>query len=85
MLAPLLLLVAVVPSQNDSRHPDAVVIFECQFDRPWDVNYDDWPDNWRRTLGPKMPHYVNAKIAADPTRTDNSSMTIDVNGGMLIH
>jgi hypothetical protein len=81
LLLPLLLLVAVVPNQNDTRHPDAVVIFECQFDRPWDVNYDDWPDNWRRTLGPKMPHYVNAKIAADPARPDNSSLTIDVNGG----
>ena len=59
-------------ADSESRHPDAVEIFDCEFDRPWDVNYDNWPDNWRRTLGPGLPHYVDV----DDRATTQSTRTI---------
>ena len=61
-LLALLILAPVATSHSEPRHPDAVAIFDCEFDAPWDVNYDDWPDNWRRTLGEKLPHYVAVAI-----------------------
>lgn len=77
-----LLIVAVVAPRNiESRHPDAVAIFECKFDRPWDVNFDNWPDNWRRTLGPGLPHYVGAGIENDELDDSNRCLCVHIDGG----
>jgi hypothetical protein len=75
-------IVAVVaPRHIESRHPDAVAIFECKFDPPWDVNFDNWPDNWRRTLGPGLPHYIAAAIEADPVDAKNTCLAVHIDGG----
>jgi hypothetical protein len=71
----------VAPRHIESRHPDAVAIFECKFDRPWDVNYDNWPDHWRRTLGPGMPHYVGVAIEDAPAEPGNPCLAVHVDGG----
>jgi hypothetical protein len=71
----------VAPRHIESRHPDAVAIFECKFDRPWDVNFDHWPDNWRRTLGPHMPHYIRAAIEPDEHDPQNTCLAVHVDGG----
>src|SRR5262245_38483195 len=60
-LLPLLILSASAAGQStevDARHPDAVEVFKCGFDRRWDLNYDGWPDQWQRQLGADLPHYV---------------------------
>lgn len=80
-LLPLLILAVLGASPSETRHPDAVAIFDCGFERPWDVNYDNWPDNWGRTLGEKLPHFVNAQIADDPQRAENRALVVHVDGG----
>lgn len=80
-LVALVIVSAIAPPHTESRHPDAVAIFDCQFDRPWDVNYDDWPDNWRRTLGPGLPHYVAVAMADDELDPANRCLTVHVDGG----
>ncbi len=81
-LSSTLLILAIVglPS-TQPRHPDAVEIFDCKFDDKWDVNYDRWPDKWRRQLGPGLPHYVDVSIGPDAEAPDNSCLTVHVNGG----
>jgi hypothetical protein len=77
----LIILAISGPPPSETRHPDAVAIFDCQFDRPWDVNYDDWPDNWRRTLGPKLPHYVGVAIGTDELDPANQCLNVRIDGG----
>jgi hypothetical protein len=77
----LLILAAVGLPDTTSRHPDAVEIFNCKFDRLWDVNYDAWPDKWQRELGPGLPHYVDVAMEPDATAPENTCLTVHVNGG----
>ncbi|HYO24530.1 MAG TPA: hypothetical protein VEQ85_06225, partial [Lacipirellulaceae bacterium] len=78
-----LLILAALPgaTTSEARHPDAVAIFDCQFDRAWDVNYDNWPDNWLRTLGPKLPHYVSVAIEPEQADPTNRCLAVHVDGG----
>jgi hypothetical protein len=77
-----LLIVAVLPTASTrSHHPDAVEIFTCDFGRQWDVNYDGWPDKWQRHFGPKLPHYVGARIEDDLTAVSGRCLTVKVDGG----
>lgn len=76
----LILAVAGLPS-TQPRHPDAVEIFDCKFDDRWDVNYDRWPDKWRRQLGPGLPHYVEVGIEPEATEPGARRLTVHVNGG----
>ena len=73
-------LAAIVPVERQ-QHADAVEIFDCKFDRKWDVNYDNWPDKWERQLGPALPHYVAVAIEPDATAPDDTCLTVHVNGG----
>jgi hypothetical protein len=77
----LLILSAGAAPNSETRHPDAVAVFDCQFDPPWDVNFDNWPDNWRRTIGPGLPHYVGVSIGPDEVDDSNRCLTVRVDGG----
>ena len=80
-LSSLLILAALATPNSQSRHPDAVEIFNCDFSKQWDVNYDGWPDKWQRRFGPGMPHYVEAKLAADKTALSGRCLTVHLDGG----
>jgi hypothetical protein len=68
-------------TDSQARHPDAVEVFHCDFSRPWDVNYDNWPDKWERVFGPTMPQYVPVAIEADETATSGHCLSVRANGG----
>jgi hypothetical protein len=69
------------------RHPDAVEVFHCDFNRRhdvdqlWDVNYDGWPDKWTRVYGKGFPHYVDTRIEEDSTAVSGRCLTVHLNGG----
>lgn len=81
----LLILAAAAAPTSGSRDTDAVEIYHCDFDqqfgRPADVNYDQWPDHWKRAVGPAYPHYVAIGLEADSTATGGRCLTIHANGG----
>ncbi len=64
----------------ESRHLDAVPIFQCAFGDDWDVNYDGWPDRWVRKTGSGLPHYVNIGIQEDETAVGKKCLRIDLDG-----
>ena len=49
-----------------------------------DVNYDRWPDMWKRQTGPGLPHYVKAGLEDDPTAVAARCLTIQMNGGSAL-
>ena len=63
------------------RHPDAIEIFSCTFDGPWDVNYDGWPDSWNRVYGPARPRYVEVGIQDDDGAVAGKCLAVHINGG----
>jgi hypothetical protein len=77
----LLILIVTTAANSQSRHPDAVDILSCSFGRDWDVNYDDWPDRWKRQFGPNLPHYVVARIEADGDDEARRCLVVHANGG----
>jgi hypothetical protein len=76
----LILAVAAAPASH-ARHPDVVEVFDCDFSRPWDVNYDDWPDKWQRVFGPGLPKFIPIAIEPDSTAPSGRCLAVDVNGG----
>ena len=65
---------------EETRHPDAVPVFQCTFGDDWDVNYDGWPDRWVRKTGSGLPHYVNIAIHEDVTAIGHKCLQIDLDG-----
>ena len=64
---------------QSAQQTDAVEVFACDFRQStWDLNYDGWPDNWRRQLGAGLPHYVPVKIADD---NGEQALVVSLNGG----
>ena len=76
-----LLIFAAATSEQPSRHPDAVSIFTCKFDQPWDANYDHWPDHWTRRHGTEFPHYLPIEIEKDPSAVNGQCLKIQLDGG----
>ena len=81
-----LLLIAILAAPaalgSQDRHPDAVVIYECDFTE--DVNFDNWPDKWRRQYGPDLPRYVEVGLRDDPTAVSGRCLSVDMNGGSVV-
>lgn len=78
-LASLLILATLTPAASDDRHIDAVEIYSCDFSK--DVNYDRWPDDWRRRRGPKFPFYVDVALEDDAQAVSGRCLTVNLNGG----
>lgn len=79
------LLVASAPLRAEEAHRedeplDAIEIFQCGFDDPWDQNYDLWPDRWIRATGVGYPHYVDIKIHDDGITANAPYLRIDLDG-----
>lgn len=74
------LILSVNVVAEETRHPDAVPVFQCTFGDDWDVNYDQWPDRWVRKTGLGLPHYVNIAIQDDATAVGHKCLQIDLDG-----
>jgi len=81
VLLPLLIASVGLQPPIEGRHPEAVEVFHCNFDRSWDENYDEWPDRWSRRRGPGFPHYVNVEICRSPCPHDDLCLRIKLDGG----
>lgn len=85
----LLILATLAQTASEGRHVDAVEVFACDFSK--DVNYDRWPDDWERRLGPEWPFYVQIELeengyvdveqAKEGQTVENRCLTIGLNGG----
>lgn len=53
-------------SLANDRHPDAVEVFHCDFEEPYDVNYDRWPDGWTRRRGIDYPVFLPIELVDVP-------------------
>lgn len=63
---------------------EAVTLVQWDFGQEGDVNFDGWPDGWRRATGTRYPPYVQIGLAPDPAPagdTKNTCLRIDLDGG----
>ncbi|TWU26112.1 COG1470 family protein [Bythopirellula polymerisocia] len=79
-IAWLMLCSALVAPSSEQRHVDAVEIFYCDFSNN-DINYDKWPDGWKRSYGPNKPHFVEVEMQEDATAVAGNCLTMKLNGG----
>ena len=75
----LMIVAGISDSANGPRHPDAVEVFHCDFDKGWDENHDGFPDGWSRKHGAGFPHYLDIKL--EPETTAAGSPKDDVPNG----
>ena len=80
-LVGLLIVAATSLPTNQTRHPDAVEIFRCEFGENWDANFDSWPDHWTRRRGRGFPAYLKVELQDDKTAVAERSLRVDVDGG----
>ncbi len=56
-------------------------IYACDFEAEVDINYDQWPDGWRRQTGTGFPRYNRLEIQADPLNAENRVLALSLDGG----
>ncbi len=66
-----------------ARGGGADTIFAARFEESEDVNYDLWPDFWKRRSGRGFPHYLKIELAADRLAKEagNTALRIQLDGG----
>lgn len=88
-LLPFLILAAEAGASIDPGGEEAVEVFRCDFARQFqdgaasdvDVNYDAWPDGWKRQRGPEFPDYV--KIGLESSERDDRWLQVNLDGGAV--
>lgn len=65
----------------EERHPEAIELFQCDFEEDTDLNYDLWPDQWTRRSGPGYPRYVDVEISDQDAASKDRSLNIQLDGG----
>jgi hypothetical protein len=58
----LLILSLAQGSPKEQAADPASVAYECQFDEACDLNFDGWPDGWKRHFGTDHPRYISVGI-----------------------
>src|SRR5215469_3533900 len=81
MLASLLILTALGNAATVARHPDAVTLYQCDFEQAADEDYDKWPDGWARRRGPGFPHYLPIEISPESSAAGGHCLRFDLDGG----
>lgn len=62
------------------RHPDAVTLYQCDFEKEADEDYDNWPDGWARHRGAGFPHYLPIVISPEAEVAGGHSLRFDLDG-----
>ncbi|HEV3343381.1 MAG TPA: NEW3 domain-containing protein [Pirellulales bacterium] len=81
MFASLLILTAFGNAATVARHPDAVTLYQCDFEQAADEDYDKWPDGWTRRRGAGFPHYLSIEISPESSATGGRCLRFDLDGG----
>lgn len=80
-LATVLILATLPAASMVGRDPDAVTVFHCDFTDSWDVNFDGWPDHWKRARGLPYPSYLEIAVRDEPSPVGNRCLRINLDGG----
>ena len=83
-LLPLLILTAQPDPSTDRRHPDAVLVYHCDFGPKADTNFDQWPDDWRRRTGRGYPQYLPIGIRKEPAAIGEHCLRIQLDGSAAV-
>jgi hypothetical protein len=67
--------------ESANARSDDEFIYSCVFESQSDLNYDQWPDGWRRQVGPGFPRYSRLEILRDPTGAENHVLSMALDGG----
>ncbi|QDS90890.1 hypothetical protein EC9_51080 [Rosistilla ulvae] len=65
------------PAAAKGSTPAAKTVTQWSFDQSNDVNYDNWPDNWRRRQGPQYPAYLSIEIVPKSTELMEAAIRAD--------
>lgn len=84
IIVSLLLCCEVAVPIATQRDVDAVEIFYCDFGATWDVNFDAWPDKWKRQISSSLPVYVKVEIEEDATAVASRCLKVRLNGGSVL-
>jgi hypothetical protein len=84
MFASLLILTVLGNTATIARHPDAVTIYQCDFEQASDEDYDKWPDGWTRRRGSGFPHYLSIEISPEASATGGHCLRFDLDGGAAV-
>ncbi len=92
----ILILATLAAAPNDPAPLTAGDVFNCNFEEPFDRNYDGWPDGWTRQRSRELPEFLKIGIVRESTNpaaatepassgatkwTGNQCLQIDLNGG----
>ena len=80
MLPYLLIVAALGNVATTVRHPDAVMLYQCGFEKDADEDYDNWPDGWTRKRGDGFPHYLPIEITPEAAVEGGHSLRFDLDG-----
>ncbi|UUO06499.1 hypothetical protein M4951_24525 [Blastopirellula sp. J2-11] len=78
------ILIAAMPQADapiESRHPEAIELYHCDFSQDFDLNYDEWPDQWTRRGGVGYPRYLDIKVSEEDAAVGDRSLKIALDGG----
>jgi hypothetical protein len=67
--------------QISDANSDQEFVYSCAFQSDSDLNYDKWPDSWRRQTGTGYPRYSRLEIHPDPSGADNQVLSMALDGG----
>ena len=80
-LLPLLILAGAIQAPKHTPHPDAVEIYRCDFGESFDVNFDLWPDDWKRKKDARHPPYLRIEIDDQTAVVGNRCLRMELDGG----
>lgn len=82
ILSPLIIVAMMHAAPTpESRYPDTVELYHCDFEPDVDADFDQSPDGWSRQRGAGFPHYLEIKLVADQAPSGQQALRIDLNGG----
>lgn len=79
-MLPCLLILSAIGNVATMRHPDAVTLFQCGFEKDADEDYDNWPDGWTRQRGAGFPHYLPIAIVPEAEAPGGRALRFDLDG-----
>jgi len=65
----------------ETRHPEAIKLFQSDFEEASDTNYDQWPDEWTRRTGAGYPNYLDIEITDENSGSGKHALRMKLDGG----
>lgn len=72
----ILSLAQAAPKEHSARPNPASIAYECAFDSACDLNFDRWPDGWKRQFGIDHPRYIQVEIGPVASKRPGDAMRL---------